>query len=156
MCEAYMSLMWDFCRGCMLNRFATKAKLSLLFPDVTSWGETNCLQSNRAACCSISSALWFKSGSWFKSGKSLRLINATKSEKIKTRNHNASLTHTEAADINFDFHFEVVLFLESDLVQQVEVGSRVLQWHSTRTGSHPCVCVIVCVCVWTYVFWRGP
>ncbi|TNN78298.1 hypothetical protein EYF80_011538 [Liparis tanakae] len=37
---------------------ATKAKLSLLFPDVTSLGDTNCLQSSRAACRSIISALW--------------------------------------------------------------------------------------------------
>lgn len=42
--------------GCMLNRLATKARLSLLFPEVTSWGDTNCLQSSLAASCSISSA----------------------------------------------------------------------------------------------------
>lgn len=58
MCSVPTPLIWAFCTaGCMLNRLATKAKLSLLFPEVTSWGETNCLQSSRAACCSISSAL---------------------------------------------------------------------------------------------------
>lgn len=50
--------------GCMLNRLATKAKLSLLFPEVTSWGDTNCLQSSLAACRSISSALRSRSSSF--------------------------------------------------------------------------------------------
>lgn len=36
------------------------------------------------------------------------------------------LTHIEAAHVNFDPHFEVTLFMLSNLVQQVEVGSRVL------------------------------
>lgn len=69
MCAVSMPFIEIFCRdGCMLNRLATKARLSLLFPEVTSWGETNCLQSSRAACCSISSALWFKSGSFTHTG----------------------------------------------------------------------------------------
>lgn len=56
---------WPLCRaGCLLNRSATNAKLSLLFPDVTSWGVTNCLQSRRAACLSISSARCSNFGSF--------------------------------------------------------------------------------------------
>lgn len=59
-----MSLSVGFFRaGYMLNRLATKARLSLLFPATTSRGETNCRQSSSAACLSISSALATSSGS---------------------------------------------------------------------------------------------
>lgn len=92
MCAISM-LRFTLCReGCMLNRLATKAKLSLLFPLVTSWGETNCLQSSRAACCSMSSARWVRlcsfrhTGTKKKVGKRVRGgKKAANSANCKTR-----------------------------------------------------------------------
>lgn len=47
---------------------------------------------------------------------------------------NVKTTHVEAAHVDFDAHAVVVLSVKSDLVQEVEVGSRVLQRQSTRSG----------------------
>lgn len=138
-CAPSRPLIWVLCReGCMLNRLATKAKLSLLFPDVTSWGETNCLQSSRAACRSISSALWSKLCSFTCTWNTLQTLCTYNPDRIShskkpLKRHPVTfmcytnkLTHVEAAHVNFDPHFEVTLFMLSNLVQQVEVGSRVL------------------------------
>lgn len=56
-------------------------------------------------------------------------------------------THIQAADVDLDAPFVVVLRL-SNLVQEVEVGSRVLQSNSTRRGYARVLllCVGVCLC----------
>lgn len=146
MCAVSKPLIWDLSRaGCMLNRLATKAKLSLLLPDVTSRGETNCLQSSRAACCSISSALRCKSYS-FISGIVERLHH--RFHKVAWKLEKSKVTHIQAAHVDFDVSFIVVLFMQSDLVQQVEVGLWILQKQNTRVGyTHVSSwCLWVCKC----------
>lgn len=58
-------------------------------------------------------------------------------------------THAQAAHVDFDVLLVDALFVESDLLQQVEVGPRVLQTAGTGGDyvSRVCYDVNVCVCV---------
>lgn len=57
-------------------------------------------------------------------------------------------THVQATHVDFDVLLVDVLFVESDLLQQVEVGPRVLQ--AAGTGGdyvHVFVTTLTCACV---------
>lgn len=136
MCASKFLLTLVPCRpGCMLNRLATKAKLSLLFPDVTSWGETNCLQSSLAACCNISSALRSKFHSFTFRGKHNRQRQCTcRNIEFVHIFYGNILTHVKAVHVYLGSPFEFQSLMSGNLVQQVEVGSRVLESPSTKQG----------------------
>lgn len=64
---ALQSMSWFsgfFNAGYLLNKLATKAKLSLGLPRTTSVAVTNCLHPRRSACSSINSARLGSSFSW--------------------------------------------------------------------------------------------
>lgn len=56
------------------------------------------------------------------------------------------MTHVQAAHVDFDVLLVDALFVESDLLQQVEVGPRVLQTAGTG-GDYAHVCVTTLACV---------
>ena len=57
------------------------------------------------------------------------------------------MTHAQAAHVNCDVHFEAAVFVESNLLQQVEVGSGILQGSNIGRGyTYVWFSMGVCVC----------
>lgn len=114
--------------GYLLNRFATKARLSLGFPLTTSAGVTNCRQPSLSACCSMASALFMSSFSWT-TQKSTRSDQRHRLSQCGggAASVGCQRAYAEACHVDVNAWVIFIFAFWRDLIQEVEVGSRVLK-----------------------------
>lgn len=115
--------------GYLLNKLATKARLSLGFPLTTSAGVTNCRQPSLSACCSMASALFMSSLSWTTHIPWPMVTHAPYScyRGVKMLSYECQSAYAEACHADVYAWLIFVCAFRRDLIEEVEIGPWVLE-----------------------------